>query len=182
MECCPALCSASQGEEGPFRRKLWSCQHPHCHSLSLRYCAGFTHCLGMHDSWCQISPVWLQRLGAVWQTPISHLLPSSEAQVLCEGKLNQVMELWQSTLAESWPLLCNLLGVYLWKECGDRTPSVGRLRHLLCAHRGPQVAVQWQSAKCPGAGGIWLSPGYIPLNVFISRQQNSALLYTWSSK
>lgn len=137
---------------------------------------------GWHDSWCQNSPVWLQRLGAAWQTPISHLLPNSEAQVLCEGRLTQVMELWQSTLAESWPLLCNLLGVYLWKEYGDRPPSVGRLCRVLFAHRGPQIAVQWQSARCPGVGGIWLSTGYIPLNVFTSRQQNSAPLYTWSSK
>lgn len=38
------------------------------------------------------------------------------------------------------------------------------------------------TARCPGAGGIWIRTGHIPLNVFISRQQNSAPLYIWSSK
>lgn len=177
MGCCPALCSVSQGEEEPFQRKLWGWQHPDCHSLSLRHCEGFTHCLGVHDS---SFPSVTPETGSC--LTICTFIAKQWARVLCEGKLNQVMELWQSTVAESWPLLCNLLGVYLWKECGGSPPSAGGLCHLLFAHRGPQIAVQWQSARCPGAGGIWIRTGYIPLNVFISRQQNGAPLYIWSSK
>lgn len=90
-----------------------------------------------------ISPVWPRHWELSDKPQV--LIPSQTVSMSpLWGQLNQGMELWQSTRAESSPLLCSLLWVHLWKECGGSPPSVGGLCHALFAHRGPQIAVQWQ--------------------------------------
>lgn len=175
---CPALCSASQGEEGSFQRKLWDCQHPHCHSQSLRHCAGFAHCLGCT---IPISPVW----SGDWEL-------CDKPQFLIHHQTVITSPLWGQTesgdgavtVNTGWELASALQFFRtISPERMLRQPSLcwGTLPFIVCPQRTSdnsavtvsQVSWSWRDLN---------KTGDIPLNVFISRQQNSAPAYIWSSK
>lgn len=109
---CFVLCFS--GRRGILSEEAVRCQHPQCHSLSLRHCAGFPHCLGCM---IPISPVWCRD----WEL-------SDKPRFFIHHQTVSTSPLWGKTesadgavtvnTGESWPLLCNLLGVYLWEECG----------------------------------------------------------------
>lgn len=136
---------------------------------------------------CKISDAWFPQCGS------GDGKPSDKSQfLLAVAKQRDTNPLWGQTesgdravtiTTKSWPLLCSVIGVYLYLErIWGQKESVGGFRHSLLARRGPQWAVQWKWTRCLGVRGIWLSTGYIPLDVFISRQQNDAPLHIWSSK
>lgn len=151
LRCCPALCSVSQGEEGPFQRKLWGCQHPHCHSLSLRHCAGFAHWLGVQD--CNFPSV-IQTLGAVWQAPGSCSLPKSDHEPFVRATEPGDGAVTVNTGQELASALQSLMSTPLERMWRQPPFCRGTLPCTVCSQRTSDSCAV--TARCPGAGGIWI--------------------------
>lgn len=105
MRCRPVLCSASQGKEGLFQRKpavrlsAPSRSQPKPWRLP-GWDADFTQHLGWGARFLMPDfPSVALEMGSRLTNPnFSWLLPNSKTRILCEGKLNQVTELWQLPL------------------------------------------------------------------------------------
>lgn len=135
MQCHPALCSVSQGKKESFQRKP---------AVSLSAPLGW----GVRFVMPNFPSVALETGSCL---DFSWLFLNSRAQVLCEGKLNEVAELWQLTLAKSWPLLCSVIGIYIWKGSGGRrtlrnSPLIACLQRTSasCAVKVNQLSWSWR--------------------------------------